>query len=135
MKKVKKRRLKVTPISKEFRVIKMDLFPWDILFTVGTTEKEICDYFVKKCGFTPDAEEKSFLRIDNTNKQGRCVKFKNNAVLIWIRKRDLGVLAHEAFHAVTAILETAGLKFSDSSDEAWAYAIEYVISKAIYPKK
>ncbi len=117
--------------EKEIRVIKMDLFPWDILYTVGTNEKEIFDYLKDKCFYELDSEEREFLKIDGTTKLGRCVKFKNKAILLWVKHKDPTTLAHEAFHAITFILEAAGVQFSDKSDEVWAYGLEYIMRKAM----
>jgi len=49
--------------------------------------------------------------------------------IIWLRKKDVAVLAHEVFHVVHWILKYKGIYLSDDSQEAYAYLLEYLMSK------
>lgn len=49
--------------------------------------------------------------------------------VIWLRKgkAKAGELAHEAFHAAHWILQSKGLWLTDSSEEAYAYLIQFIV--------
>ena len=113
------------------KIIKTDTFPFDICFSVGKTEKEVCAYIKNKTEYELDNEEKQHLQWDDSDKKGRTIMLKNNAVIIWIKTKDAAILSHEAFHAATFILERAGLKFSQDSEEAWGYMIEKIMRESL----
>lgn len=61
---------------------------------------------------------------------GKCTHFVDErAVYIWFRdyKPKASVIAHEAFHAAMAIFEQKGITLSLSSEEAWAYLLDYLV--------
>lgn len=44
-------------------------------------------------------------------------------------KSNYGVVAHEAFHATSRILDVIGLQLTDSSEEAYTYLLGYIVDK------
>lgn len=51
-------------------------------------------------------------------------------IIIWLEKasfnpEDVGIINHELMHAVTTTMYCAGIPFSDSSEEAYAYQLQY----------
>ena len=64
------------------------------------------------------------------------VKAKEEICVIWLKKGKANhpELCHEAFHAAHWILQRAGCWLTDSSEEAYAYLIQYIF-KEIAKKK
>lgn len=54
---------------------------------------------------------------------------------IWMEDiNDLGVLCHESFHLINFILRERNIELTDSSDEAYAYLLEWLVNKLLrYP--
>ena len=51
-------------------------------------------------------------------------------IVIWLSpEAKIWHVAHECFHAANGILEDRGLRLTDSSDEAYAYLLQYLIRK------
>lgn len=64
--------------------------------------------------------------------------FPTGQTLLWLNEKPnsvsgLATLNHEIFHCACFILERVGIVYSESSDEAYAYLIEY-LTKQIYNK-
>lgn len=49
--------------------------------------------------------------------------------VIWFRKKTIPILAHECFHATHWICHKQGIWLTDSSEEVYAYILEYLIKK------
>ena len=49
--------------------------------------------------------------------------------VIWLRKKNLGVLVHEAFHAVHWSLYDKGFNLTDSSEEAYCYMLQSLVEE------
>ena len=50
-----------------------------------------------------------------------------------MKKDFIGTFSHEIFHLTATILQDAGVKMSDDSEEAWAYLYGYLFGK-LYEK-
>jgi hypothetical protein len=52
-------------------------------------------------------------------------------ILIWFRddKPKPGVIAHEALHATCSSLARCGLQMTDSSEETYAYYLDWLVEK------
>jgi hypothetical protein len=113
------------------KIVNLGLFPFDICVAIGTTEKEVIDFLKSKCGYILDDDEKDALQFDNSSKVGRTVILKNNATVLWVKRPEPGVIAHEAFHVMDFITARMGIKHTDDSDEVWGYGIEYIVRKSL----
>jgi hypothetical protein len=112
--------------QKVLKVIDWAIYPFDVLFTYGTTEKEIIRFIEKM--YDLDEEEKSYLNFQG--KSGRTVMLKGGQTIMWVNNpKNYAIINHEIFHAVTFLFNKIGIVLSESSDEAWAYAIEYLTRK------
>ena len=49
--------------------------------------------------------------------------------VIWLSKKSASMAAHECLHAVHWILQRKGLWLTDSSEEVYAYYIEYLVTQ------
>ena len=65
------------------------------------------------------------------SRDGHCIQFEspNNATIIWIwtKRKNISVLAHEAFHATHFTMRDKGMSLSDDSDEAYAYLLQMLL--------
>lgn len=53
-----------------------------------------------------------------------------NSPIIWLSDiKDPSVVNHELFHATVDIMQYAGVSFSDSSEEAYAYQLQYLTNQ------
>lgn len=114
----------------------MDIYPFDIMVSIGESNKQLTkslkpytgrliprDY--ELCNYTSDTCE------------GRAVMFSNNCSFIRLRKlpngpKEFGNLAHEIFHVATFIMDRIGIKLEVMvSDEAYAYLISF-LTESIY---
>jgi len=58
--------------------------------------------------------------------------------VLWQHKdcsSDLSILVHEVFHTAYGILQNKGLWLTDSSEEAYAYLIQYIFKEILKSKK
>lgn len=106
-----------------FIIIKSDPYPYDVLFTIGSTEEQIIKYIENRCHYKLDAEEKKY--IDIKGKQGRVVRFKNNALFLWVKSDYIPTLGHEIFHVVELLMDKINTPLNESTGEVYAYLIEY----------
>ena len=104
------------------------MMPYDILVIVGLTDKE-CDKVARKFGLQND-----LLNEERKTVHGRYVWAEGaNCPVIRIFKplsaETQWTLAHEAFHAISAILRKSGIPLSEDSDECYAYALGHVMKQ------
>jgi hypothetical protein len=68
---------------------------------------------------------------DNSN--GAITLTAGNKFAIVLRKNHLFVpeIAHEIFHAVCAIMRYVGMTLTEESEEAYAYANDYILEECI----
>ncbi len=101
------------------------LYPFDVLVVLGMDREEIFAWFKKK-GLLLTEEDKKYIKMTG---RGRTVMLPNGQTILWIKYMPAcidGVVAHEIFHVVSFLMEKIGVKYSFDSDEAFAYAIEYL---------
>lgn len=108
-------------------IIDCEVYPFQILV-----------YFGDKKGLRKELKkyDKSFIKEVGEIKQGKTVIFSTGQTLLWLKHKpksinDLSLLSHEIFHCTCFILNRCGIQLSDSSDEAFAYLIQY-LTKQIY---
>lgn len=112
------------------------VWPYDIVVSIGTTKSELEAYMDKKFVGALTETDRANLNLDG--KKGYVLHLENNGFILWLKKFPTdpewhGHLAHEIFHAADLILDKAGLKLTASSDEAWAYFIDW-ITREIYTR-
>lgn len=113
-------------------IIPLVIYPFDVLVSIGETNKQIADCLRK---YSISEEDIKLSQFENDTIQGRYAMFSSNASLIRIRQipvspKEYGDLQHEIFHCVTFILNKVGMKFSlTKNDEAYAYLIDYLTTE------
>lgn len=120
MKKMKKK-IKAKPI---FKTLDAGMYPIDILFTIGTTEAQVIKYIRNRCKYDLDDEE--LIPINFRGKGGKTIRFKNNAILVWVKNPGLPVIGHEIFHVVEYVMDTIGSPINSDTGEPCAYLTENI---------
>lgn len=106
-------------------VVNIALYRQDVMFSFAQTDKEL------KKALGMDGDEQAMRHLDIEGKNGKCVMLSGGAVVVRMVKIprtnfDWSILAHELFHATDMILDRKGMRLTDSSDEAYAYLMEYL---------
>jgi hypothetical protein len=123
-------------------IIPLVIYPFDIIVSIGETDDEFqktirkrlppsCikdlegDSSILKLGYTTDARTVNLSTTHQT-----IIRFKRFPKT----GRDHGIVAHEAFHAISFILWRMGINLEiEKTDECYAYLLDYVITE-IYKK-
>lgn len=110
-------------------VLSWQLYPHDVMVSVGETEAQVLRR-IRRTAYelTPDEIE----QLSFKGRVGRTVMLRGGQTILWVQRfngdpASVAVLAHEAYHAVCMLLERVGVAYSDSSDEAFAYALEWLM--------
>ncbi len=116
-------------------IIKMDIYPFDIMISIAQTDSQLGRLLDK---YHLSVEDILLCKYTNDNCVARAAMFNtNNASIIRLRHlpktpEDYGTLAHEVFHAATFIMDRIGVELKVLvSDEAYAYLIGF-ITRSIY---
>lgn len=114
-------------------IVDCQVYPFQILVYFGEHKKPLYKE-LKKCLPKETVDTLKTLNF----KVGKSVMFSSGQTLLWLKETPnsisaLATLNHEIFHCVCFILERAGITYSDKSDEAFAYLIEYLTNQ-IYGK-
>lgn len=110
-------------------IVPLVVYPFDIMFSFG---EGIGKLKSKLRGFVPPSD---INQVYLGKAQGRTIQFSSGQVLIIIKEypcnsNGLSILQHEIFHAIQFVFDKIGIKHSDESTEAYAYAIQYVTNQA-----
>lgn len=113
-----------------FKVIKGTVYPFDVLVSINQTDDE---FYSEVAHLANDDLEKVFLNLPESV-LGRSYMTENNISIIRFINIDAneiphGIIAHEAFHITTFILNKIGVKFSFKTDEFYAYLLNYLVDK------
>lgn len=81
---------------------------------------------------------KTYLGADinvHENNEARAYVQIGHPWVIWVRSTEnIPALAHEALHVAAGVLESRGLKFSNDSEEAYAYTVEDIMRRTLKAK-
>lgn len=112
------------------RIISLILIIWlygckkekGIVFNIQGPIKEICPLiiisedsnFVKSITGWDDIVYDDYLGITSND-------------TVWLRSNDISIISHEMFHLTTNTLQSMGVFLNDSTEEVYAYQIEFYI--------
>lgn len=109
--------------------VNMGFMPGTIYVYYGDHGRKLSIRTLKRIGASQD--DISEFKNKKSTANGLCVLEKTNCV-IWVEDMfDFAVLAHEIFHAVSGLFRFAGLSLTESSEEAYAYAISHVTDQIL----
>lgn len=107
--------------------ITFDTYPITLYVFINQTDEDILAYMEK--------EEIDNIELINDlmglqDNEHAKFTYADNYSNIAIRFRDLSkqeIVAHEALHATAYIMRFVGIRFTKSSEEAYAYLLQYII--------
>ena len=101
------------------------MFNAEFLVQKGGSPNTLLKRYAKKMGIDPWIIE------ENTRRMGHFASFgKHKGGAIWFAdKAGLGTVAHECFHATFQVLRFSGIKLSETSEETYAYYLQFLINK------
>lgn len=116
-------------------IIHVPIYFCNVVFSLGETDKQ----FVDSCMEYKGVSKKEVSALELEGSLGRCTWLKKPdyssiALRVKIFPSDpdsYATLQHEIFHATHFILDKAGIKLCDHSDEAFAYLITF-LTKEVY---
>lgn len=114
-------------------IVPLKLYPYDIMFSFGETNKELYKA-LDKYKIPYDEQGKSV--IDESELKYRTIMFPTGQTLIRIaevpeKASQYAVLIHEIYHAVNNVMKNIGMTYSADSEEAYAYCIQYVTQEVL----
>src|SRR3990167_3078652 len=123
--------------KKYYKLINLGMLPFDILVCQGMSTNELRDYIKKKYKviiMPGSLEDEAFEHHDS--RQGKTIHLGNHQTLLWLKwpptsPSAIATLAHESFHAINYVAQTAGIDFHNSSEEFFTYGMEYIIEEVL----
>lgn len=117
MKKIKKRNF----------LIHWEIYPFDVMVSFGEKQEEVVKKIERsKYKLSEDEKEKLYM-----SGRGRTVMLEGGQTIMRLDTKSPDVIAHEVFHAVAFLMARIKINLTYDSDEAFAYAIEF-LTKKIY---
>lgn len=112
-------------------VIRVDLYNRDVVVHIGKI-KPLRKYLGK---FLSKNEIEEVCEILGNCSLGKTIEIENSGIIVYLpdyadSAKDRAILAHELFHATYMILQKAGISCTDTSDEAYAYLLQFLIEKS-----
>lgn len=96
------------------------LYSARIFVVIGGTWEEISTRWVKE--FNAEGTTKNVIN------GGAYLPNNSKDCGVWFKEIPTGsICAHEALHLTTHILIKSGLRFSEDSEEAWAYHMQWIV--------
>lgn len=104
-------------------IIPYIIYPFDCMFSFGQSDEEIFKILRSKGIRDPE--------VVIIKGNARCVMFESGQTVIRLKSMpskpyEYGWLQHEIFHAVDFLFNRIGITLNESSNEAYAYMIEYL---------
>lgn len=109
------------------KIVPLEVYPFDIMFSFNETDDELRSTFNKY-----NIIESNYF--ESTLKRGKCSVLDTGQIVIRLKNypdspEEYGYLAHEIYHAVNFLMEKIGVKFSEDSEECFAYLIAFITTK------
>ena len=111
---------------KVFKIIPIEVYDHDIIVSVGQTNDEL--YELVKENITRKKFDKLF---KSKTSLATTARFKTGCIIIKFRENidNVGIIAHESFHAINYLFDKIGIEYSYQSEEAYAYTLEYLVNQ------
>lgn len=111
-----------------FKVIPIEVYGHDIVVSIGQTDSDLYEHIKENI-----SEKKFDKRFSNQKSIATTFKLKTGCILIRFKDNidNPGIVAHEAFHAIVYLFEKIGIDFAYESEEAYAYALEYLTNQIL----
>ena len=115
-----------------FKIIPIEIYGHDIAVSIGQSDEDLYEELKE------NISEKEFKKY-MTNQKAIATTHKLSTGAIAIRFKDnidnVGIVAHESFHAVVFLFKKIGIEFCYESEEAYTYLLEYLINQILKIKE
>jgi hypothetical protein len=99
-----------------------------VVVSIGQTDKDLYEQIkenISKKDFKKYmAKQTAIATTHKLRTGGILIRFNDNI-------DNPGIVAHEAFHAIVFLFKKIGISFCYESEEAYAYALEYLINQIL----
>jgi hypothetical protein len=117
-------------------IIPLHIYPFDIMFSVGQTDKD----FTKSLKLAlpkslyKEMKDNTIFHLEPGCRGRTAIHLSGGQTIIRLPSKpstpqEFGTVSHEIFHGVDFIFNKIGIPLSEYSDEAYAYLIGYVTEK------
>jgi hypothetical protein len=115
-------------------VLPLGVYPYDLLFLVGYTHEQTIKEVQKHLPKELSDLEKKALKLGGNG--GMRFLSYHRALIILLKDFEntpywAAVVAHEAFHAASALCEDIGIELCCQSEEAYAYITQFIVHRAL----
>lgn len=112
-------------------IVGFDIYPFEVMFSTENYGQIVSA--IQKKGYALNDKEREDLKRDG---YGSCTQLENGHLVIQLADQpnnpaDIGVLAHEIFHAVEMLFQKIGLSLCEHSGEAYAYAVQHLMKESL----
>ena len=117
-------------------IVNWKVYPFDVMVSIGETTPIVIGR-IEKLGYKLNTLEKDALEIKSSGRTvGRTVMLENGATVLRLKRFDtlpinFSILSHEVFHCVEFLMDRIGIPLTDSSSEAYSYAIQYLTNEIL----
>lgn len=126
-------------LRKKYFRINVPIYKAIVVFLVNVKDENVPDVLVKLGICSKDYSKKLSVPIVEDIKQQTSAttiyysEYGITVIKIYDKNLNtfefLGIIAHEIYHAVSFILNNAGMVYNDSSEEAYSYLMEYLTTE------
>jgi len=115
-----------------FKVIPLEVYGHDVVVSIGQTDEDLYEQIkenISKKDFKKHmAKQTAIATTHKLRTGGILIRFSENI-------DNPGIVAHEAFHAIIFLFKKIGISFCYESEEAYAYALEYLTNEILKIKE
>lgn len=111
-----------------FKIIPIEVYGHDIVVSIGQTDDDLYEHIQE------NISRKQFDKyMINQKSIATTHKLKTGSILIRFKDDidNAGIVAHEAFHAIIFLFKKIGIEYCYESEEAYAYALEYLTNQIL----
>lgn len=111
------------------KILDIELYRCSVVFLVETTLEEWSYWYRKHKKQISESDNNAVIQEYDLSTPGFCINTDGNDYVLMVSDRNnIGLVAHEIFHAANMILSDRGYKY-DGIDEPIAYLIEFLTSQ------
>lgn len=114
----------------KYSIISLEVYPFEVFVSFHDNYEDLEEELGNWLPYSCKGESLTFKGSFECGACAHTKRFSNGGVCMWFMDPpNHGLIAHEIFHAIDHVFDNIGIKLSDESDEAYAYAIQYLTNK------
>ena len=114
-------------MSKDATLIDYHVYPFQVYVSNETYEELVVSLKNK----LPECIHSEIRQLEDT-RVARTIMLSTGQTIIWFKALPtFGLIAHEAFHAVSFLMKRVGIRFFLESEEAYAYPVQYLCEEMV----